>query len=153
MPPAQQSLVVFSIDERQFALSIAVVERVFRCVEISPLPDAPAGVRGVINVKGVILPVFDLRPQLGIPQRAVRATDHLILARTSWRNVALLVDFVVGVVACDQGALTSAESIMPGLNKSIAEVLKYEKEIVLVHDLDHFLSVQERDALQLALDV
>lgn len=149
-PP--QSLVVFSIDDRQFALNIAAVERVHRCVEIAPLPDMPRGVRGVINLKGAILPVFDLRAQLSFPERELRVSDHLIIARTSWRTVALLVDFVIGVVACDRAARTSAEAILPGL-KSIVEVLKLDTEIVLVHDLDSFLSLEEQDALQLALDL
>ena len=153
MPPSHQSLVVFSIDERQFALDIAAVERVYRCVEIAPLPTAPPGVRGVINVRGEILPVFDLRAQLNFPRRELRASDHLIIAQTTWRTVALLVDHVIGVVPCHRSSLTSAESILPGLKRSIAEVLKYDREIVLVHDLDFFLSVEERDALQLALDM
>lgn len=152
MSGSPHSLVVFSIDERQFALDIAAVKSVHRSVEISLLPESPPGVRGVINVRGAILPVFDLRAKLGFPLREVRASDHLIIAHTTWRTVVMLVDSVGGVVACDPVALTSARTILPGL-KSVADAMTIGGEIILVHDVDSFLSLEERDALQLTLKI
>ena len=78
----------------EFALGVDAVERVVRAVKIAPLADAPRGVRGVVNVQGGDLPVFDL---IARPDRAVHASDHLIIARTPQRSVALLVEAVVSV--------------------------------------------------------
>src|SRR2546422_368643 len=96
---SSDSLVVFQIGEQEFAVGVTAVERVLRAVEIAPLPEAPRGVRGVINLQGRIVPVFDLWERFGQPAREVRASDHLMVAHTHWRTVALLVDAVVGVVA------------------------------------------------------
>ena len=80
--------------EHAFALGVDAVERVVRAVEIAPLADAPRGVRGVINVQGCEVPVFDLTAR---PGQAVHAADHLIIARTPRRTVALLVAAVESV--------------------------------------------------------
>lgn len=150
MSAALHALVVFSIDGRQFALNVASVESVHRCVEITPLPGVPAGVRGVINVRGTLMPVFDLRASMGFPQREIRASDHLIIAHTSWRTVALLVDYVSGVVPCRAEALTAAPAILPGIT-AVSDAVTLGGEIILMHDLDTFLTQEEHADLQLAL--
>jgi purine-binding chemotaxis protein CheW len=146
------SLVVFQLGEQRFALDVTVVERVVRAVEIAQLPDAPRGVRGVINLQGRIVPVFDLWSRLGQPARAVRAGDHLIVARTHSRTVALLVDSVVGVVRRSEAQITPAAEILPDI-ESISGVMKLDDSLVLVHDLERFLSIEDHEKLQLALNL
>ena len=146
------SLVVFQIGEHQFAVGVAAVERVLRAVEIEPVPDAPRGVRGVINLRGRIVPVFDLAARFGQPAREVRASDHLVIARTHWRTVALLVDSVVGVVDRSNARVTPAEEILPDL-ECISGVMKVDGGLVLVHDVEKFLSIEDHAALQLALNL
>ena len=146
------SLVVFQLGEQQFALGVTAVERVVQAVEIATLPDAPRGVRGVINLQGRIVPVFDLWSRLGQPAREVRAGDHLIVAHTHWRTVALLVDSVAGVVRRDDAPVTPWEEILPDI-QSISGVMKLKDSLVLVHDLERFLSIEDYEKLRLALDL
>ncbi len=145
---SSDSLVVFQLGEQQFALGVAAVERVVRAVEVAPLPDAPRGVRGVINLQGRIVPVFDLWSRWGQPSRGVRASDHLIVAQTQRRMVALLVDSVVGVF--ERGEVMPAAEILPDV-ESISGVMKLNDSLVLVHDLERFLSSEDHEKLQLAL--
>ena len=146
------SLVVFWIDDKEIAVSASAVERVLRAVEISPMPGAPRGVRGVINWQGKIVPVFDLRERFGQPVREVRASDHLLIAHTHWRTVALLVDAVVGVVPRSGAHITPAADILPDL-ECISGVMNLDGGIVLVHDVERFLSIEDHAALQLALNL
>jgi purine-binding chemotaxis protein CheW len=150
MGVSSNSLVVFQIGEQEFAVGVAAVERVLRAVEIAPLPGAPAGVRGVINLQGRVVPVFDLRTRFGQPARDVRASDHLIVAHTHWRTVALLVDAVVGVVPWRDAQITPASEILPDL-ECVSGVMKLDGGLVLVHDVERFLSIEDHAALQLAL--
>ena len=148
---SSDSLVVFTIGEQQFAVGLAAVERVLRAVEIEALPDAPAGVRGVINLQGRIVPVCDLWVRFGRPARALRASDHLLIARTHWRTLALLVDSVVGVVPRGEAQVTMGPEILPGLEFT-SGVMKLDGGLVLVHDIERFLSIEDHTALQLALN-
>ena len=146
------SLIVFQIGGHEFAVGVAAVERVLRAVEIEPVPEAPRGVRGVINLHGRVVPVFDLWVRFGQPAREVRASDHLLIARTHWRTVALLVDAVVGVVEGHKADITLAAEILPDL-ECISGVMKLDGGLVLVHDVEKFLSIEDHTALQLALNL
>ncbi len=144
------SLVIFELAGQQLALSLSCVEGVIRSVEVSPLPEAPAGVRGVINFHGRIVPVLDLTARLGLAPRELRLSDHFVIAHTQRRTVALIVDCAIGVVPRAPAKLTTAEAIVPGL-AGIQGVMRLNGDLVLIHDLESFLSPQAAEALTQAL--
>jgi purine-binding chemotaxis protein CheW len=87
-----QHLVVLALDEQRLAVPLATVDRIVRAVEVTPLPGAPQVVLGVINVQGAVLPVINLRRRCRLPEREIETTDMLVIAHTTRRSVALLVD-------------------------------------------------------------
>ncbi|MEO8351792.1 MAG: chemotaxis protein CheW [Chthoniobacteraceae bacterium] len=146
-----EPLVVFALGEQKFAVSISMVERVVRAVEITPLPDAPANVRGVINFQGRIVPVFDLWRRCGLPPRALHASDYFIIAQTRSRLVVLWVDSVDGVESVDGSAFIPAADFAPELDLTRG-VMELPTGLVLVQDLDRFLSAAEDETLRAALE-
>ncbi len=148
--PTADALVVFCVNEQEFALPVSVVERVIPAVEIAQLPGAPEGVLGVINFQGRIVPVFDLRARLGAPARPLQASDHLVLAHTRQRMVALLVESVREVLPAGKIAPVPAAEVLPHL-ELVSGMVKLEEGIAMVHDLDRFLSLEDDAALQVAL--
>jgi purine-binding chemotaxis protein CheW len=149
---AQDAWVVFTVDELDFALALDAVQRVVRAVEVTPLPESVRGVRGMINLHGLVVPVFDLRMRLGLAPRDVRASDHFVIARTHRRTVALLVDAVAGVVSRSEVRITPAADVLPHL-ETIEGVMTLAGSMVLVHDLERFLSLEEHETLQRMLPV
>ena len=141
---------VFLIDEIRYALRLAAVERVVRIVEIIPLPKAPSIIRGLINVQGRVLAVADSRVRFGLPRREIALTDQLIIARTAHRPVALLVDRAGEIFHVAGTEITDPAEILPRLD-FIAGVVKRDDGTILIHDLDHFLSLEEEEALGAAL--
>jgi len=145
-----EDLVIFGLDQHFYALRISVVQQILRMVEITPLPSAPAMVQGIINVRGSIVPVLRLRERFGLAPRAAKLNDHLILARTSRRTVALTVDRVLGVTTRTAKEMTRPERILAGLDY-VEGVVKWEDGLAFIHDLDTFLSLDEEAALDDAL--
>ena len=143
-------LVVFTLHEQRYALRLAAVSRIVRVPEITMLPSAPEIVLGVVNVQGTIIPVVDLRRRFGLAAREVELTDHLIVARTSTRSLALLVARVMGVIDCPDSRVSAGNDILSDTDY-VAGVLKLDDGLVLIHDLDTFLSPVEDGALSLAL--
>ncbi|MBI3995194.1 MAG: purine-binding chemotaxis protein CheW [Nitrospirae bacterium] len=143
-------LVIFTLDDKRYALSLFAVERVLRIVEIVPLPKAPEIVLGVVNIQGQIVPVFDVRKRFCLPQREMSLSDQLIVARTSRRAVALLADTVGGVIEYPEQKTVPAEMILPGLDY-VKGVAKLDDGLILIHDLETFLSLPEDNALENAL--
>ena len=144
-------LLVFILDGYRYALYLPVVERVVRAVEITPLPKAPEIVLGVINIQGRIVPVVNVRKRFRLPEREIDLGDQLILANTSKRPVALLVDSVSGVVECSDQDVVAAQNILPGV-EYVEDFVKLEDGMVLIHNLDTFLSLDEGRALDIAIE-
>jgi Chemotaxis signal transduction protein len=143
-------IVVFALDEPRYALLLSAVEKVVRAVEITPLPRAPEIVVGVINAQGRILPVLDIRKRFRLPAREMKPDDRFIIARTSRRQVALAVDSVVGVHELAEREMVSAKQTLP-FTQYLKGVAKLEDNLVLIHDLDQFLSLDEERVLDTAL--
>jgi len=143
-------LVVFTLNEQRYALCLRAVERVFYFVEVTHLPQAPEIVLGVVNVRGRIIPVVDIRKRLRLPDRETNLSDRLIVAQTSRRTVALIADAVSGVVEGSKDELIAAETILPGL-EYVEGVTKLEDGMILIHNLEKFLSLEEEKTLDQAL--
>jgi purine-binding chemotaxis protein CheW len=145
---------VFSLDGLLYAVSLSAASRVIRAVEITPLPKAPPIVLGVINLGGRIIPIVNIRKRFGLPERELELTDQLIVARASRSNtnadegrlLGLAVDETVGVRDLSFQETTAAEMIVPGLDH-LEGVAKTDQGLVLIHDLDTFLSLGEERAL------
>lgn len=147
MDAAIRQLVVFNLADQRYALHLSAVERVVLIAELTALPKAPEIVLGIINVRGRIVPVVDTRRRFGLPAREVNLSDHLIIARTSRRVVALLADAVAGVVQHSRAAITAAEQILRNL-EYVEGVVKLDDGLILIHDLDTFLSAVEERTLE-----
>ncbi len=143
-------LMVFRLDAQGYALHLSVVEKVVRAVEITPLPKAPEIVVGVVNWRGRVVPVVNMRARFGLTAREIDLADRFIFARTGKRVVALIADSVDGVISRSREDILSPERIVPGI-EYIDGVAKLEDGLLLIHDLDKFLSLEEENGLDRAL--
>jgi purine-binding chemotaxis protein CheW len=142
--------VVFTLDAQRYTLPLARVEKVVPAAYITPLPQAPAIILGVINVQGHIIPVVNLRKRFRLPERELELTDQFLVGKTQRRTVALVVDTVLSVTDFPEHEVMSGTQILPGLG-SIAGVIKTTDDVLLIHDLDLCLSLDEEQALDEAL--
>ena len=150
MSAAVQQLVTFTLDEQCFALQLDSVERVVPIAEITPLPAAPDVILGVINIRGAIVPVINIRRRFGLATRQLRLSDRMLIARTSRRAVALVADAVLGVVAKLQAAISTVDGISRD-RKYVAGVVQLESGLTLIHDLETLISQDEERVLERAI--
>jgi purine-binding chemotaxis protein CheW len=143
-------LVVWRLGAQRYALPLAVVERVLPAAEVTPLPGAPEVVTGILNFQGRIVPVVDLRRRLGQPQRELLLADQIVLARTARRVLAFAVDSVQDVVDHEAQAMVDTREIPHGPGV-VSGVVKLPDGLLLVHDLERLLSLDEERGLDLAL--
>jgi purine-binding chemotaxis protein CheW len=143
-------LVIFSIDGQRYALALDQVDRIVRAVEITRLPKAPEIVLGVINVEGEIVPVINLRKRFNFPEREINLTDHFIIAHSSRRRLALVVDSVSQVIEDCGDTIVPSEKIIPAMDY-VQGIVRLESGLLLIHDLEQCLSLREEEALQHAM--
>ena len=146
----QGQVVVFLLDDRRYGLRLSVVEKIMQMVEITPLPKAPPIVMGIVNLQGRIIPIYNIRRRFGIEEREPDPNDHLLIANTRLRTVGLVVDEASGTVEQTAGETVDPETILPGI-PYIEGVVKREDGMILIHDLDLFLSIDEENALDVAM--
>jgi purine-binding chemotaxis protein CheW len=147
-----EQIVVFSIDHLAYGLPLNRVVRVIHSLEIRKLPKAPQFITGIINVKGQIIPVVDIRLRFGMISREADIDDQIIIAFTGKRDVALMVDTVTGVKEIAGRQYSVTKESMP-FAEYISGVVKIEDELILIYDLEEFLSLEEEKELSNALNI
>jgi purine-binding chemotaxis protein CheW len=150
MPHESLQVLVFEVEGQRYALPAADVQELVRAVRIVPLPRAPAVVEGIINLRGQVIPVLDVRARFRLPSRPLAHTDHFIVARAEQRLVALHVDRALDLVNLDTRDVQEARSVVPGV-EYVSWVARLPQDLVLIHDLRTFLSQAEADSLAEAL--
>jgi purine-binding chemotaxis protein CheW len=143
-------LLVWTLDSQRYGLPIDAVDRVLRAVAPTALPGAPAVVSGMIDVGGRITALIDMRGRLGLPPRAVRAADSMVLARTERRPLAFFADVIEPVIEVDDDAVTAIDAVADG-TRHLHGIGKTADGLVLIQDLERFLSFDEEIELERAL--
>lgn len=143
---AMQQLVRFALDGQAFALPLAQVVRAVPAAQVTPVPDMPAPVRGVVDVAGELLPVLDLRQ----PARAIGVDDQFLVIRTARRPLVLVVDATQGVVEHDVAALPDLPPFGPP-SSPFDGAVRCGDDLVLLHDSERFLADHVARALERVL--
>jgi len=117
---------------------------------VTALPLAPDVVLGAIDVEGQVLPVFNLRRRFQLPERAIDPADHFLIARTTRGAVVLVIDSAQGLLDCPATPMIDAQSAGRNLGH-ISGVIQLEDGLVLIQDLEHFLSSDEARTLDEAM--
>jgi purine-binding chemotaxis protein CheW len=144
-------ILTFDLSGQRFGVSLDAVREVVRAVAITPVPGMPSVVEGIIDVRGEVVPVFDLRARFGLPARALHPAQHFVIARAGERTVALRVDRAEWMQKLDDASFTAADRNVPAA-KHIVGIARLEDGLVLIHDLDAFLTAAESDTLDAALE-
>lgn len=143
-------ILVFTLDDLSYGIPIYAVIKVYHAVEVMPLPKAPKVVAGIINVKGQIIPVLDIRKILGLRQCEMELFNRLVLVNTGKRIVALWVDSVNGLLKLDINQQLDYQKQFP-FSELMSGAIKVDEGLIFIYNLDRFLCNDEEYELEQAL--
>jgi purine-binding chemotaxis protein CheW len=135
-------LLVFELGPKRLALLAEDVVEVVRAVAISAVPRAPPVLEGVMNHRGRLVPVLDVRARFQVAARANSPDQHMIVGRSGPRLVSLRVDRAVELIEVDTSWISDAGQVVPEA-ELVAGVVRLEDGVLVVHDLERFLSAGE----------
>ncbi len=115
----QRTLVSFELGEQAFCVDIMRVREIRGWSGATPLPSAPGYVRGVINLRGVILPVIDLGARIGLKPVETSVRSVVIVVEFNDRLVGLLVDGVSGIAAVARAEIQPPPDIVCDVRSSV----------------------------------
>jgi purine-binding chemotaxis protein CheW len=141
-------LVTFSIGEEEFGVDILKVQEIIRTMEITRVPKAPDFVEGVINLRGNVIPIIDLRKRFGLETRAHDKHTRIIVIEINNMIVGFVVDSVSEVLRIPANTVEPPPPVVAGLESEyISGVGKLEDRLLILLDLDRLLSGEEKDVL------
>jgi purine-binding chemotaxis protein CheW len=143
----QNQIVLFTLDGQRYALRLDAVERVIRAAAVTPVPQTPAFVLGLINLAGRLLPVVSLRRCLGWPDRPLRPADQFLIVRTPRFPLALLVDQVQGLSVLAAAQTVAVDEALPAGACRVEGLAKIDGEIILLYDVERLVSQQDGERI------
>ena len=141
-------LVTFEIAAEEFAVDILAVQEINRMMDLTRVPQAPAEIEGVINLRGKIIPVMDLRQRFGLESRERDNQTRIIVVEVDGRVLGFIVDRVRQVLPISRSIVEPAPDMVATIDSQfISGVGKLPDRLLILLDLDHLLSGQLAEAI------
>lgn len=148
-------LVTFRVGEELFGAPISAVQEIVRVPAITQIPQAPEFVEGVINLRGRVIPVVDMRKRLsGVGADAEgHSKSRILVIEAGGRLVGVVVDEVSEVLKLSDDRVEAAPPMVSGLsNQYITGVGKLEGRLLILVDIERVLTGEELAAIGEACD-
>ncbi len=142
LPEATEHLVTFVIDREEYGVEVRLVQEIIRVPAITRVPRAPAFAKGVINLRGRIIPVMDFKAKLGLGQvDAAQRKARILVVRLEGRLIGLLVDGASQVLKIPVSSIEAApEEVVEADAGHIRGVAKLRDRLVILVDLMQVLA-------------
>lgn len=138
-------LVSFNIGDEEFGVDILKVQEIIRMMQITKVPNLPAFAEGIINLRGRVIPVIDLRIKLGMTKKEHRSTTRIIVVEISGRTIGFIVDSVSEVLRIPKSITEAPPEIVAGIDSEyITAIGKLEDRLLILLDLEKVLSDEEK---------
>ena len=147
-------LVTFKVGEEEFSVEILKVQEIIRMFEITRVPRASEFVEGVINLRGKVIPVIDLRRRFGLPALERTERTRIIVVNSSGKVVGLIVDSVSEVLRLDNSTIEPPPDVVGNVEAEYIDgVGKLENRLIVLLNLDKVLTEKEINVLEAIQDV
>jgi purine-binding chemotaxis protein CheW len=143
-----KQFISFSIGEEEYGLELLRVKEVIRIREITWLPKAPSFVKGIINLRGDVIPIIDLRDKFGLEAKEATAMTRVIVVEVEGRMIGMVVDSASQVVRIPADQIDPPPPMLGGFSQEfITGVGKLEDKLIILLNTDAILTMEEMNAL------
>lgn len=142
-----ETWVTFRLAGERYALPVPTVHEVVRVGMVTRVPHAPYPVRGIINLRGRVVPLVDVRRRIGLPPGEPDARSRVLIADARGRMVGLLVDEVDQVVRLDRNAVEPPpEGVVTERAQYLIGVYQWRDSLLILLDAEQVLVIPEGEA-------
>lgn len=141
-------LVSFKVGEAEFGVDILRVQEINKMMELTVVPNTPSFVEGVVNLRGRIIPVINLRSRLGLDVKKYDAETRIIVVDLHDKTIGFIVDEVKEVLRIPKSITEAPPEIVSGVDSEyITAIGKLEDRLLILLDLTKVLSNNEHEQL------
>ena len=154
-PPAnEEQFLTFRLDGQEYGIAILKVQEIKGWDKMTPIPNSPRYVKGVLNLRGVIVPVFDLRLRFGLPEAARDAFTVIIVVNIGGRLAGIVVDAVSDVINIGAEQQCAAPAYEGQQNREFIKGLaQVEDKLLILLDIDRMVNPEALETTEAAASV
>ena len=143
----QRELIAFRVGEQEYCVDITSVREIRGWTPATTLPHAPSFVRGVINLRGSVLPIIDLASRLGLPTPEPTSRHVIIIAQTGEQIAGFLVDAVSDILTIEEDQMQDTPDVASELAKAFVKgVIALEGKMIRFIDLEQVMPQLDSEA-------
>ena len=140
-------LLTFRLSDQEYSLDIMCVREIRGWTKTTPLPHAPSYMKGVINLRGTVLPVMDLAERLGLPRREHSDRNVIIVVKHGDAMTGLLVDAVSDIIALSEEDMQPPPEMSTNAPAGVIKALTLlEERMIRVLDLSNVVNIEKSEA-------
>lgn len=137
-------LVVFHVRDEEFGVPIEEIQEIIKVNNITPIPDTPAFIKGIINVRGDIVTTIDMKVRFGIRGKKLSNSRHILITKQSESLFGLMVDEVTEVLRINENEIKPPPAMIVEIEKEYVKgIVVYEERLLIILDLSKVLSQDE----------
>lgn len=134
----------FALGDEEYALEILAVQEIRGYTAITPIPNVPPWIRGVMNLRGAVVPVIELRRRFALPEADYDKFSVIIVVNVRGRVVGLLVDAVSDVLNIQAGEVDDASGLVSGAEASyVSGIARSGERIIALLDVDQVVGAHD----------
>src|SRR5713101_5908365 len=144
----ERQLVVFQLGAELYGVEISRVHEIIRLQTVTRVPRSPSFVEGVINLRGKVISVVDLRRRFGLPTAEHTRATRIVVVEIGDQVVGIIVDSVSEVLRVNTSTVEPPSPVVAGIDSEYLHgIAKLPERLVILLDLDRVLARDERRAL------
>lgn len=146
---ANLQIIIFELDKQLFGIAIDFVNGInkMKDFKIAKIPTSPVFIEGMVNLRGKIIPLYNLRKRFGFEKDGIEKNDELIIANVNQAMIGLIVDKVIDIVRFQAEDLESTNNLFSTnmMSKFISNIAKKGDDMIIILDVEKMLTLEEKD--------
>ena len=145
----QNRFLTFKLDSEKYGIEILSVKEIIGHQKAIPVHKTPEYVKGVLNLRGQIIPVIDMAIKFGMPEKEPSAYTAIIITTIHGTNIGFIVDEVNEVASVSEEQLSSPPEFGSAIDTSyISKMAQVNKEVIMILNLDNIVDIKEATTMQ-----
>jgi purine-binding chemotaxis protein CheW len=141
----EMKVIVFQLMNKEYAIGVDVVQSIEKLLSITRVPKTPPYVKGVLNLRGVVTPIVDLRERFGLEVKEMDDSTRIIIVSLEEFDVGLIVDAANDVLDIPVDSIEPQPEVVGSIESDfISGVAKVEKRLLVMLNLDKVLEPVKR---------
>ncbi len=140
----EKQLVVFNLAEECYGVDISTVREIIQMQTVTAVPESPPFVEGIINLRGVVIPVVDLRKRFGLDTIEHNQDTRIMVVNCKGQDIGIVVDSVTEVLRISSDLIEPASSVVTGGDAQYLQgIVKLQDRLVILLDVELLLSNED----------